>query len=66
MTNWNEIITEVGKDNLASFVAGDLSGSHLYDLAKGTKVSGQVRKLVRQGGIAHARKIAREALRRRK
>jgi len=65
MTNWNAIIEEVGKDNLVNFVKGELSGSHLYDLARGTEVSGQVRNLVRTGGVQRARKIAREALRRR-
>jgi hypothetical protein len=63
MVNW-EILIPVMRLELQNFVEGNLSGQNLYKAALKKNVGPEVRQLVRPG-VARARKITREALRRR-
>ena len=62
--NWNKIISVMPKSTLTSFVFGDTSAKDLYSMAIAQGIGPEVRPMIRSGA-ARARKITREALRRR-
>lgn len=69
MANWNQIISEFGKETVRQFATGNLSGRQFYEEGfwRSTTVDtrGEVRSLLRDNGVTEARALARKALRRR-
>tara|TARA_R100000951_G_scaffold110049_1_gene107760 strand:- start:238 stop:459 length:222 start_codon:yes stop_codon:yes gene_type:complete len=65
-TNWNSIL-KTGKQirSAVRFAKGDLSGSEFYSYFKNTEAGGEVRNLLRSGGVNRARQLTRKALSRR-
>ena len=66
-TNWN-IILNGNRRNIKlakNFAVGNLSGSEFYSYFKNTEAGGEVRSLLRNGGVNRARQLTRKALNRR-
>lgn len=64
-TNWTTLLSTPGNVEVVQrFALGTLSGREFYSRFKGTKSCGEVRGLIRSG-TGRARKVARQALRRR-
>ena len=63
LVNW-DLIVGVMQTELVQFASGQLSSHNLYKIAVGRGIGPEVRQLVRPGAD-RARKIAKEALRRR-
>lgn len=65
-TDWNSILTNRRNVTLArQFATGNLSGSEFYSYFAGTESGGEVRTLLRNGGVERARNLTRKALNRR-
>jgi len=65
-TDWNSILTNRRSVTLArQFATGNLSGSEFYSHFAGTESGGEVRTLLRNGGVERARNLTRKALNRR-
>jgi len=66
MVNWNTLIsTPQTRSLISGFSTGSVSGRQLTTAATNTPAAGEVRKLLRSGGVTRARSIARKALKRR-
>ncbi len=70
MTNWSNLLVVKRNykntfSNFMNFANGKISGEVLYDKYKGTERGGEVRSLLRNHGVSHARKLAKRALARR-
>lgn len=61
--NWNVVVPNLTSE-LQNFVEGTVSGKQLYASAIQKSLGPEVRPLIR-GGVVRARKVTREALRRR-
>lgn len=65
-TDWNSILSNRKNVTAAkSFATGGLSGSDFYSHFAGTESGGEVRTLLRNGGVDRARTLTRKALNRR-
>lgn len=68
MTNWNQIVNDLGESTVQEFARGLLSGESLYETALdygSQETRSQVRSLLRNRGVQEARQLARKAVSRR-
>jgi len=65
MINWTNLFNELNNTTIQEFARGNLGYRDLIKSAKYTPVSGEVRKLLRKGGLKTARMLARKACKRR-
>lgn len=66
--NWSLLVRELGQGTIEDFANGNISGRELYNDALDWHMgdaSAEVRNLLRDRGVAEARKLARKALSRR-
>lgn len=63
-TDWNGIL-EFNEQATVDFAQGQVSGDEFYGHFTHTPVGGEVRSLLRNHGVAYARRLSRKALRRR-
>lgn len=65
MIDWTKIFNALGNDTVKDFVEGKIGYNQFERTARFTPASGQVRKLLRKGGISTARSLAKRACSRR-
>ncbi len=66
MTDWNAILSNRKNVSLArQFATGSITGREFYSHFAGTDTGGEVRSLLRTGGVNRARTLTRKALNRR-
>lgn len=65
-TNWGEVLSNASNlDAYMKFVGGQMSRRQMEQFFKNTPDAGTFRSLVRNGGSARARAVAKKALKRR-
>ena len=65
-TNWNAVLKTRNNIRLAKkFATGTISGAEFYSNFANTEEGGEIRTLLRKGGVQHARQLTRKALSRR-
>ena len=65
-TNWGEVLSNASNlEAYTKFVGGQMSRRQMEELFKNTEYAGAFRSLVRNGGAARARAVAKKALKRR-
>jgi hypothetical protein len=69
MVNWSNVLSDfTGRRAVVKFASGELSRDNLlkvFSAGKNREANTEVRQLVRSRGAQNARRIAREALKRR-